>query len=70
MHPGSDLLRRSPDRSLDARLGAPAELAASAGQSAWTPPVSDQKDNKVTLLTFTRQGQTMSADVNVEPNQE
>lgn len=51
-------------------LGAPAELAASAGESAWVPPVGSQKDNIVTLLTYSRQGQTnMSAQVTLDPNE-
>lgn len=50
-------------------LGAPAELADSAGQSAWAPPVSGEKDNVVTLLTFSRPGLNMSAQVTLEPNE-
>jgi hypothetical protein len=49
-------------------LGAPAELTPSAGQSAWTPPVSGEKDNLVTLVSFSQPGQTMSAQVTLEPN--
>jgi prepilin-type N-terminal cleavage/methylation domain-containing protein len=49
-------------------LGAPAELAASGGQSAWVPPVAGDKDNEVTLLTHSHQGQTMSAQVELDPS--
>jgi hypothetical protein len=49
-------------------LGAPADLAADAGQSAWTPPVSGNKDNQVTLISYSHQGQTMSALVQVDPS--
>lgn len=51
-------------------LGAPAELAEDAGQVAWSPSVSGQKDNVVTLLSHSQQGQVMSAQVTVEPNEE
>ena len=51
-------------------LGAPAEFAESAGQDAWEPPpTSKQKDNVVTLVTFSRPGQTMSAQGTLEPNE-
>jgi prepilin-type N-terminal cleavage/methylation domain-containing protein len=49
-------------------LGAPAELATSTGQSAWVPPVSGNKDNEVTLLSHSYEGQTMSAQVGLDPS--
>jgi prepilin-type N-terminal cleavage/methylation domain-containing protein len=49
-------------------LGAPAELATSSGESAWVPPVSGNKDNEVTLVSYSHEGQTMSAQVTLDPS--
>ncbi len=51
-------------------LRAPAELAETAGETAWSPPVSGEKDNTVTLLSYSRQGQTMSAQALLDPSGE